>query len=460
MRTTITTYTIAIFVLSALPIFFPVAFGQTSYAPENHTVRVAPFINVDIQGEPLDFAVNTPYKELGPMPTKDGTRLYFSRQGYPDNTGGVNDEDIWYCEFDTETQHWKQAVNPGTPLNNVGPNFITGIGTTGDTLLLANVYKKNGKMMAGASISIKTGNLWSFPFPLTIAQDYNFASRAGYDLSHDRTTLIIAEQKVDSQGKLDLYVSFRDPDARKDYVGTESINLGPVINTFGDETSPWLAYDGMTLYFASDGHNGFGKMDLFVSRRLDDTWTNWSEPLNLGPGINSVYDDISFNYNPTDRYAYYARGFSSENTDIFRVEMTELFIDDMESEMPEKRAEIGQTKLVNNVFDDNQSTIKKEGAEGLRTMLEYLKKNKTMVVMINAHSNIHADRSQSFTLSNERAQKVFDYLVTNGIDKKRLSFNGLGHDIVSSMKKKPGVREDKIREMASSVEFRILNYEN
>ena len=448
-----------VFMLSVLTTFFFTAHGQTSYTPSSHRVNVAKNINTSIQGEPLDFVVNTPYKEFGPMPTKDGTRLYFSRQGYPGNTGGVNDEDIWYSDFDPETQSWKEAVNPGSPLNNLGPNFVTGVGLKGDTLLLANIYKKNGKMMAGASISIKTGNLWSFPVPVNVEADYNFATRASYDLSHDRTTLIIAEQKIDSQGKLDLYVSFRDPDARHEYSGTESINLGPVINTFGDETSPWLAYDGKTLYFASDGHNGFGKLDIFVSKRLDDTWTNWSEPLNLGPGVNSVYDDLSFNYNPADRYGYFARGFSSDNTDIFRVEMTELFIDDPDDLVAEKRAEIGQTKLVNNVFDDDQFLIKKDATNGLRTMVEYLKKHNTAVVMINTHSNIHADRSQSFTLSNERAQKVFDYMVSNGIDKKRLSFNGLGHDIVASMKKKPGAQADKIREVTSAVEFRILNYE-
>lgn len=456
-RTTIFSM-ITIIALSALTTFYSATFAQSAYEPGSHRVNIAKNINVNVVGEPLDYLINTAYNDLGPMPTKDGTRLYFSRAGFPGNTGGANDEDIWYSDFDPETQTWKQAINAGPPLNNAGPNFITGIGIKGDTLLLANVYKKNGKMMAGASISIKTGNLWSFPVPLTIAGDYNYASRAGYDLSHDRTTLIIAQEKLDSKGKLDLYVAFRDPDARQEYAGTESINLGEVINTFGNETSPWLAYDGKTLYFASDGHNGYGGMDIFVSRRLDDTWTNWSEPLNLGPGINSQYDDLSFNYNPADRYAYYSRGFSPDNTDIYRVEMTELFIDDVDTPNENKGGEIGQTRVVKNVFDNDQSTIKKNSEAELKTMVDYLKQHSSIVVMINAHANVHTDRAKSFTLSNERAQKIFDYLVSNGIDKKRLSFNGLGHDIVKS--KGGGGATDKSGDMASSVEFRILNYDN
>ena len=302
------------------------AFAQQAGPVAGAQVNVAETINLNVKSEPLNFLINTPYKELGPMPTKDGKRLYFSRQGYPGNTGGANDEDIWYSEFDEISKSWVAAINPGPPLNNSGPNFITGVGRNGDTLLLANVYGKKGKMKAGVSISVKTGNLWSFPVPVHIAADYNFAGRASYDLSHDRNSLIIAQQKADSQGKLDLYVAFRDPDEKNVYAGTESINLGPVINTFGDETSPWLSYDGRTLYFASDGHNGYGKLDLFMSRRLDNSWTNWSEPVNLGPEINSPFDDLSFNFNPGSRYAYFARGSSSDNTDIFRIDMTDLFI--------------------------------------------------------------------------------------------------------------------------------------
>ena len=451
MERTLTT--LIIIAASILPIFLSSVDAQQTEQPGSYRVNIAKNINVTIMGEPLDYTINTPYKELGPMPTKDGTRLYFSRQGFPGNTGGENDEDIWYSEFDQETQSWKKAVNPGPPLNNAGPNFITGVGRNGDTLLLANEYRKNGKMMAGVSVSIKMGNLWSFPVPVNVEADYNMAARASYDLSHDRKTLIIAEEKVDSNGKLDLYVAFRDPDGKHKYSGTESMNLGPVINTFGDETSPWLDYDGKTLYFASDGHNGFGKLDLFISKRLDDTWTNWSEPVNLGPGVNSPYDDFSFNYNPNDRYAYYARGLSSDNTDILRIDRSWLFIDDA------KLSDIRQTKVVQHVFDDDQAAIKKEALTDLRTILEYLQKNKNIVVQLNAHSNIHPDPMQSITLSNDRAQKVIDFLVNNGIDKKRLSYQGLGHDIVASQKSKPDAHASKLQELASSVEFKLVNYD-
>ena len=436
--------------VAAMMLSFTNGFSQGPPAPDGLPINVAKNINTDVQGERLDHFVNSPFRELGPMPTKDGKRLYFSRQGHPDNTGGSEDEDIWYCEFDDETQDWGRDTNMGPPLNNDGPNFITGVGIAGDTLLLANEYRKKGKMKAGVSVSIRVGELWSFPAPVKIAADYNVAGRVSYDLSSDRNTLIIAQQKVDSYGKLDLYVAFRDPDQRNSYAGTESINLGPVINTFGDETSPWLAYDGRTLYFASNGHNGYGNLDIFVSRRRDNTWTNWSEPENLGPGINSRFDDLSFNYNPRNRFAYYVRGFSSENTDILKVDMTNLFL---QSDM--RPAEIGETRSVTNVFKNDASEINKEALPDLRSIAEYLKKNSTMIIQVSTHSNQHTTRNESLKLSNERAIRILDFLVASGIADGRLTYQGMGHDVVAATQANTG---KSFKVSPASVEFKVISY--
>jgi outer membrane protein OmpA-like peptidoglycan-associated protein len=428
------------------------AVAQQSDPLAGKSINVAPNINTSIIAEELNFLVNTPYKELGPMPTKDGKRLYFSRQGFPDNTGGVDDEDIWYCEFDEVTQSWTEAKNMGPPLNNASPNFITGIGRTGDTLLLGNVYGKKGKMKAGVSISIRVGDLWSFPAPVNVAGDYNLSEKVGYDLSSDRTALIIAQEKADSKGGLDLYVAFRDPDAKYPYSATESVSLGEMINSFGDETSPWLAYDNRTLYFSSNGHNGYGKLDVFMSKRLDNTWTNWSEPVNLGPGINSPYDDMSFNYNPKDRYAYFSRGVTPSNVDIYRIDMTHLF-KEVEGEGADLYTfEIGQTKVVNEVFADNSSDISKNALGDLNGIVNYLKKNKNMVIQVTAHSNAHDDRVASLQLSNKRASNIVDFLVKNGIEKSRLSYVGLGHDIRKNAK--GDTNSDPL--IDSRVEFKLI----
>ena len=111
-------------------------------------------------------------------------------------------------------------------------------------------------------------------------------NKAAQNLSNqilDQKTLIHAIEMNDSKGDQDLYVSFRKVDGS----WSRPKNLGSTINTIKAENSPFLASDGVTLYFSTNGRPGYGKNDIFMSRRLDDSWVNWSEPENLGPSINT-----------------------------------------------------------------------------------------------------------------------------------------------------------------------------
>ena len=74
----------------------------------------------------------------------------------------------------------------------------------------------------------------------------------------------------------------------------DPINLGIKINTDLAERTPFLTEDKKTLYFSSNGHDGYGEQDVFVSERLDDKWTSWSTPKNLGSKINGQYNDWGF----------------------------------------------------------------------------------------------------------------------------------------------------------------------
>lgn len=272
--------------------------------------------------EALDKNVNSDYSELNPVLSPDGKTLYFSRKNHPQNVGGVNDkEDIWYSELDS-TGQWMLAKNMGSSLNNAGPNFVNGIQSItpdGKTaiLLLGNKYLPNGKMLAGVSISSNVGGAWSPPKALNITNDYNFNEKANYFLTNNRQTLILSVEREDSHGDRDLYVSFMNADS----IWSEPMNLGDVVNSANEESAPFLAADDKTLYYSSKGFSGYGGNDIYVSRRLDDTWTRWSEPENLGPEINSPLEDLFFNIPAQSEFAYYSRGVSETNTDIFRVKL-------------------------------------------------------------------------------------------------------------------------------------------
>ena len=272
--------------------------------------------------EALDNNVNSEYKELNPLLSPDGKTLYFSRQNHPQNIGGVNDkEDIWYSELDSAGR-WKLAQNLGA-LNNEGPNFVNTIkavtpdGKSAIMALLGNKYLDNGKMLAGVSISTNVGGTWSKPVALNIINDYNFAEKANYFLADNRKTLLMSVEREDTQGDRDLYVTFMNADSS----WSQPLNLGDVVNTAGEESAPFLASDDKTLYFSSTGFSGYGGNDVYVTRRLDDTWTNWSEPENLGPEINSPLEDLFFNIPASSEFAYYSRGLSETNADIFRVKL-------------------------------------------------------------------------------------------------------------------------------------------
>jgi OOP family OmpA-OmpF porin len=272
--------------------------------------------------EALDKNVNSEYGELNPLLSPDGKTLYFSRKNHPGNVGGVNDkEDIWYSELDS-SGHWMIAKNMGAKFNNESPNFVNSIqAVTPDgrtaVMLVGNKYMPNGKMLAGVSVSSNVGGSWSAPVALNIKNDYNFNDKANYFMTNNRKTLILSVEREDSQGDRDLYVSFMQDDS----IWTEPLNLGNVLNTANEESAPFLAADDKTLYFSSKGYSGYGGSDIYVSRRLDDSWTSWSDPENLGPEINSPLEDLYFNIPAASEYAYYSRGVSENNSDIFRVKL-------------------------------------------------------------------------------------------------------------------------------------------
>jgi outer membrane protein OmpA-like peptidoglycan-associated protein len=432
-------------------------FGQSDRKPGGQQINQAPNIQTSVKAEPLDARVNSASIEFGPILTKDGTRLYFNRKGHQKNTGGIEDEDIWYCEFIDSTQTWSEPINIGAPLNNKGYNFISGVGVDGDTLLLGNEYGKGGKMKPGLSLTIRDGSTWSFPTPIDIENNYSLSGRTSFDISSDRKALIIAQKKTDSKGGLDLYVTFRKPNARNHYSAQESINMGAVLNSPGDETSPFLAYDNRTLYFSSNGHNGYGGHDIFVSRRLDNTWKNWSKPENLGPGINTAHDDTFFGFTPRSRYAYYSRGITPTNLDIYRVDMTYLF---KPSTKPLNKldslidvAQIGQSLVLDSIFENNSSEFRASAIQKLQTISDYMNIYPNYTVLISTHSNKHPSRKESQSLSERRAARIFDFLVKDGVNPRRLPTQGFGHDVVSNM-----AQTSMKARVANSVEFRLVGY--
>ena len=287
-------------------------------------INLADNLQEGVERVRLSDSVNSPYKELRPLMSPDGKTMYFSRRNHPDNVNGENDdEDIWYSELDTISGEWKEAKNIGKELNNSGPNFVSAITPDGNAvvLMLGNKYKKNGKMMAGVSVSTRVEENWTAPTNQEIENDYNYSPKANYFMANNRKVMLMSVERDDSYGDRDLYISY----LKDDNTWSEPENMGKTINTAAEESSPFLAADDKTLYFSSKGFSGYGGDDLFITRRLDSTWTNWSEPQNLGPDFNTADDDQFFMITPSGEYAYYSRGDKNVDMDIYRFKMPVVY---------------------------------------------------------------------------------------------------------------------------------------
>jgi len=299
---------------------------STSNIPITVLIQLAKGVNTNIDAEKLGSNVNSTYVEHSPIISPDGKRLYFSRKYHPDNLGGADDpEDIWVSEMDEETGEWLPAKNVGEPLNTAGPNFISSITTVNgkETFILGNRYGKKGRMYEGISISTKDGDSFSEPESVEVENEYNYNPKADFFLVPGGEAMILSVERDDSYGSRDLYISFKNGNS-----WSEPQNIGGDVNTISEEAAPFLAEDGKTLYFSSGGYSGYGGMDIYVTRRLDDTWLRWSPPDNLGSGINTEQDDQYFSIPTVGKHLYFTRGDVDDDTDIFRFEVDEFFIDE------------------------------------------------------------------------------------------------------------------------------------
>lgn len=289
------------------------------------TLPVDLSINVSADAElvgtstPLGDEINTSHIESYPIISSDGKILYFSRLGDPTNVGDPAKTDIWYSNK-LANGHWSSAHNIGKPLNNAGHNFVTSITPDVNTLLIANTYNPDGSSYGdGVSLSNHTSKGWEVPKRVNIAGFENLNQYTSYFLAADGKTMLLGIEMKDSYGDLDLYVSFMNADKS----WTMPRNLGKKINTFQSEATPFLASDGKTLYFGSTGHMGYGGYDIFMTRRLDDTWLNWSKPINLGPKINTNAGELGFSVPASGDVAYtYAWRSDKYNSDIYTVALS------------------------------------------------------------------------------------------------------------------------------------------
>ena len=285
------------------------------------TLTCIPFINraqrIVMKEYPkaLSGMVNTSAEELLPIMSPDGNRLYFVRSFYEQNIGGQNaGQDIWFTDKD-ELGRWKEAVNL-KKLNSELNNAV--IGTHGNnSLFLLNSYAGRATTRThGIALTYKVNDKWTapvdFPFEIQVPGDIR-----SYYISPEQDVIIYATESADSYGKEDLHLYHKENNAWEG-----PIHLDHNINSPGAEISPFLTHDKKVLFFSSNGHEGVGGFDIYMTERLDESsWEKWSPATNLGELINTEGFDAYFSTYPSGQ-SYYTSEGRSGSLDIYSAKIS------------------------------------------------------------------------------------------------------------------------------------------
>ncbi|WP_301921794.1 OmpA family protein [Ferruginibacter sp.] len=276
--------------------------------------------------ENLGTNINTDLPELRPTISADGKLLFFICQNHPQNTKVnevPNSQDIWFSEKDS-LDRWSPAVHLGYPLNTYYYNAVFWISPDNNQILIRNAFINGDYFGNGVSMCyLKENGLWSKPDMLRIRNyaKYDRGRQNGAVMGNNGRTLLFYMTEESGGENNELYVSF----VQKDSTWSEPRNLGKKINLKKfNQTTPYLAPDGVTLYFSSNRPGGLGYMDIWKSRRLDDSWQKWSDPVNLGSPINTEDMDTFFTMDAGGEYAYMSSDLNSYGeSDIVRIKLLE-----------------------------------------------------------------------------------------------------------------------------------------
>ncbi|MBS1669798.1 MAG: PD40 domain-containing protein [Bacteroidetes bacterium] len=253
-------------------------------------------------------SINTEVPEYYPTITIDANQLVFTRR--------VNDNNEDFYESTWKGDHWTKAIPLPGNINTSYNEGAQNISQDGQWLIFTGCNFPQGYGSCDLYISYLEKDGWSTPENLGKNVNTEFWESAP-SLSPDKRDLYFASNRPGGYGGNDLYVCHLLPTGR----WSLPQNLGPEINTSGNESTPFIHADNQSLYFTSSGHLGYGNNDLFVSRK--DANGKWGKPENLGYPINTIGDEGSIVISADGKTAYYAsdRADSRGKMDLYTFQL-------------------------------------------------------------------------------------------------------------------------------------------
>ncbi|MBI2722067.1 MAG: PD40 domain-containing protein [Bacteroidetes bacterium] len=255
---------------------------------------------VDVKIVNMGPSINTTYADYSPRLSADQSTMIFTSRR-PENTGGKTYDGGQYFE---DIYISKRSGATWTKAENIGSPINTvgneaAIGISADGQEIL-LYKDD---FGNGNIYSSTleGNKWSVPVKLNANINSQWWEPCAF-LSADGSTLYFVSDRPGGYGGTDIYKS------KKTKLGDwgRAVNLGPTVNSAYDEYAPFIHPDGVTLFYSSKGHKTMGGFDVFFSRTLLNDEKAWLEPANVGYPINSTGDDAFFMVSPDKKRGYYS----------------------------------------------------------------------------------------------------------------------------------------------------------
>lgn len=263
----------------------------------------------------LGSNINSAAPEYAPLISTDESLLIITARR-ANTVGGLKDEidNLPYEDLYYSKNvggEWTPLQNMGEDVNTTGHDASSGLSPDGKMLF---VFR--GTMKGGGDVFMSEVKNDEWSKPRALGKYINTSSHeSAVALSYDGNDLYFVSEKPGGIGGKDIYVSHWD--AHKEEWG-ESQNLGPTINSPYDEDGVFIHPDGKTLYYSSKGHNTMGGNDIFYSEKVNGVW---GAPINIGYPINTPDDDVFFVVAADGRTAYYSsireEGYGEK--DIYRI---------------------------------------------------------------------------------------------------------------------------------------------
>jgi outer membrane protein OmpA-like peptidoglycan-associated protein/tetratricopeptide (TPR) repeat protein len=252
--------------------------------------------------ENMGDRINSGFSEHSPViSANDSVLLYTARR--PECLGA--DQKTFFYDEDIYISHkqngeWTEGTNIGKPVNATGHDATISLTADGQTLYIYRHKKAGGLYVTQFD---QAEQKWREPHTVERPLNSKFYE-ASICQSADSSIMFFTSNRPGGFGGRDIYMIKKDGKNK----WSDPTNLGPTVNTAFDEDAPYFHPDGKTLYYSSNGPGAMGGFDIFVTEMNDQAEHGWLEPLNMGAPVNTPDDDIYFVLSQDGRSGYYTSG--------------------------------------------------------------------------------------------------------------------------------------------------------